>query len=87
MSKYKSNGAFRPEVNVKYQKAVTTLSVIILVFSVAASLAGLLTEGGPGQSTYTSVGGELVTLYGEGLYQNDSVSVAAQAGLPTWSPS
>jgi len=63
---------------VKYQKAVTALSLFILALSIAASLGGLLTKGGPGQSTYTSVGGELVTLYGEGLYQNDSVSVAAQ---------
>lgn len=63
----------------KNMKGVTLLSVLIIVLAAIAAGAGLLTGGGPGEHAFRSVRGESVTLYGLGLYKNESVSMAAQA--------
>jgi len=39
---------------------------------------GIFSEGGPGKHDIVSFRGETISIYGQGLYQNDSVAVAAQ---------
>ncbi|BCG59468.1 hypothetical protein [Paenibacillus sp. URB8-2] len=60
-------------------RLITLLSVLIIAFAAIAAGAGLLLPGGPGEHSFMSVRGESVTLYGQGLYKNESVSMAAQA--------
>ncbi|MFD1774584.1 hypothetical protein [Paenibacillus rhizophilus] len=63
----------------KNMRLVTLLSVLIIAFAAIAAGAGLLLPGGPGEHSVMSVRGESITLYGKGLYKNESVSMAAQA--------
>ncbi|MGG6310492.1 hypothetical protein [Paenibacillus macerans] len=63
----------------KFRKEMTVLAVLIMVLSFAAAVAGIYSSGGPGRHEFTSVRGETVEIYGEGLYRNDSVSMASQA--------
>lgn len=63
----------------KNRKAITILTVLIVLFSLIAAAAGIFSSGGPGRQLFTSVRGESVILYGRGLYRNDSVSMASQA--------
>lgn len=60
------------------KKTITFLTVLILILALAATLTGLLTRGGPGLREIEGFRGEPVTLWGRGLYQEDSLSVAAQ---------
>ena len=62
----------------KNQKTITILVLAIAVLSAITSLAGLFLAGGPGQHEFLSVTGEKVQIYGQGLYQNDSISTVAQ---------
>lgn len=63
----------------KNRKTITILTALIVIFSLIAVAAGIFSGGGPGRHGFTSVHGETVMLYGKGLYQNDSVSMASQA--------
>jgi hypothetical protein len=47
--------------------------------SLAASAYGIFSSQGPGEHQYKSLNGQTVSIYGQGLYKNDSVSMAAQA--------
>jgi len=58
--------------------AIYTLTIIIIVVSTFVSLMGLLSNGGPGAYDFTAITGELVPIYGFGIYHNDSLSVASQ---------
>ena len=62
-----------------HQKTIGVLVGIILILSLISAGYGLFSGGGPGESDFTSVRGENVQLYGKGLYQNDSESIAVQA--------
>lgn len=53
------------------------LPLLVAVLATVAALAGLLWEAGEGRTTATSVRGETVELYGEGLYRHDTVFRAA----------
>ena len=55
------------------------LSSLIAALAVVACLAGLFWEAGDGRATVTSVRGEQVDLYGEGLYVYDTVFIAASS--------
>lgn len=57
---------------------INFLVVLIAVLSVISSLFGLLSKGGPGQREFISINGEKVTIYGQGIYKNDSLSIVAQ---------
>lgn len=57
---------------------INFLVVLIAVLSVISSLFGLLSKGGPGQREFVSINGEKVTIYGQGIYKNDSLSIVAQ---------
>ncbi len=59
-------------------KIIRALAILIVVLSLASSLAGLLSTGGNGQYAFRAINGSTVQIQGTGLYRNDSVSVAAQ---------
>ena len=50
---------------------------LIVVVAAAAALMGLLTQGGEGPFTFTTLHGQTVEIYGRGLYRFDSVFSAA----------
>ncbi|KAF0092591.1 MAG: hypothetical protein FD141_775 [Fusobacteria bacterium] len=62
----------------KNQKIVKYLIITILILATFTSLMGLLSSKGSGSYDYTSINGEIVEIYGKGIYKNDSVSVVAQ---------
>jgi hypothetical protein len=61
------------------RKSVNILVLLIIALSFFASGYGAFSNQGDGQSKYKSINGESITLYGKGLYKNDSVSMASQA--------
>lgn len=62
----------------KFKKYIRVLVAIIIILAAVSSVVGLLSHDGGGQHVITSVNGEKVTLYGRGIYKNDSISVVAQ---------
>lgn len=62
----------------KFKKYLRVLVAIIIILAAVSSFVGLLSRGGNGQHVITSVSGKKVTLYGRGIYKNDSISVVAQ---------
>ncbi|WP_144554235.1 hypothetical protein [Bacillus sp. X1(2014)] len=61
------------------QRFIRLLVFFITIFSTAAAMYTIFSNQGPGQYQYESIFGEKVSLYGKGLYQHDSVSMASQA--------
>lgn len=57
---------------------INILVICIAILSIIASIAGLLINGGTGQYEFKSINGEIVNIYGKGLYMNDSISMVAQ---------
>jgi hypothetical protein len=64
---------------VKYTKTISLLVLCIVVLSLAASAYGIFSSQGSGEYQFKSLNGQTVSIYGQGLYKNDSVSMAAQA--------
>lgn len=62
----------------KFNKYITALVICIAILSVAVSCAGLFLTGGPGEYDFKTINNEIVTIVGDGLYKNDSISVVAQ---------
>jgi len=62
----------------QYGHPVTVLVIIICIAAAAAASIGIFSEAGPGRSTYESIRGEEVLIYGEGIYQHMSEEVAVQ---------
>ncbi len=62
----------------KYSSTITTLSTIIIFLAIIASSAGIFSTGGSGPYQIESVRGEIVTVYGKGLYKHMSADVAPQ---------
>lgn len=62
----------------KNQKIVKYLVITILILATFTSLIGLLSNKGSGSYEHTSINGEIVEIYGKGIFKNDSVSVVAQ---------
>lgn len=58
-------------------RAVVLLGLLVTVLAVAASLSGVVSTGGLGTSSFTTVRGTAAELYGEGLYRHDTVFVGA----------
>jgi len=52
--------------------------VIIICIASAAAAVGIFSEAGPGRSTYESIHGEEVLIYGGGIYQHMLEEVAVQ---------
>lgn len=65
----------------KNKKAITALVIVITILSIIAATIGVFSGQGEiaEQQQFLSLNGENITLYGSGIYQNDSVSAAAQA--------
>lgn len=62
----------------KHENAIRSLVYLIATGAIIASFFALLSSGGPGEYDIETIRGETVTIFGSGLYQDDSVSVAAQ---------
>lgn len=62
----------------KFNKSITFLVICIAILSVLVSCVGLFLTGGPGEYDFKTINNETVTIVGEGLYKNDSISVVAQ---------
>ena len=63
----------------KNQKTVFVIAVLVIVFSVICSVLPLITKSELADKTVISTLGEMVTLYGKGLYARNSRSSAVQA--------
>jgi hypothetical protein len=62
----------------KQTKTITILVFIIAAISAAAASVGIFSRQGPGTYEYLSIRGQIVTVYGKGLYQHMSAEVAIQ---------
>jgi hypothetical protein len=62
---------------VNHRGTLIWLVPLIAVLAAVASVAGLLVQGGPGPSSFTTVHGQTVQLYGLGLYESDTLFYAA----------
>ena len=60
----------------KPQKALDLLIPLIVILAVAAAGAGLFWQAGDSTFTFTTVRGETVQIYGEGLYRYDTPLIA-----------
>ena len=63
----------------KFKKTISLLVLCIVVLSLAASFYGVFSNQGQGKYEFNSLHSKTITIYGKGLYQYDSVSLAAQA--------
>lgn len=63
----------------KFKKSITLLTAIIIILALIASFYGVFSGGGQGSYEFKSLHGELVKIYGRGLYKNESISMASQA--------
>lgn len=62
----------------KFKNTITLLVIFIVLLSGAAAVYGLASSEGPGLHQYQSIHGQVVPIYGKGLYANDSVTIVAQ---------
>ncbi|MEQ8155150.1 MAG: hypothetical protein ABRQ25_09755 [Clostridiaceae bacterium] len=62
----------------KYKMSINILVVCIIVLAMVACLVGLFSSGGSGQYEFKSINNEVVKIYGQGLYKNDSIAAVAQ---------
>ncbi len=62
----------------KYKNTVTTLIFAIVILASTATLVGIFSDNGQGPYSYRSIRGEIVNIYGKGLYQHMSREVAIQ---------
>lgn len=60
------------------RKTISTLIVLIAIFSTIATFSGIFTNSGTGNYEFTSINNQTVTIYGKGVYENMSADVAIQ---------
>ncbi len=58
---------------VRMSRTVVALALLTALLAGAAALVGVFWEGGSAPTTITSIHGEVVELYGEGIYRYDSI--------------
>jgi len=63
----------------KFKKSISRLVLLIAILALAASIYGIFSSQGKGQYDFKTIHDTSVTIYGKGLYQYDSISVASQA--------
>ncbi|WML42879.1 hypothetical protein [Neobacillus sp. PS3-40] len=61
------------------RKPIGLLVLLIIALSLIAAGYGAFSNQGNGQCEFKSIYGETITIYGKGLYKNDSVAMASQA--------
>ena len=61
----------------KQQKSLYWIVPLIVVLAIIISGVGLFSRGGDGPHTFTTVYGDTVEVYGQGVYRHDSTFVAA----------
>lgn len=62
----------------KQNRIIGILIILIMAGAALAAGTGIFSDGGPGPYPYTSIRGEEVTIYGQGLYRHMSADVAVQ---------
>lgn len=62
----------------RFRNPIGILVLCIVGLSLVATLAGILSNHGPGEYEYESIRGQNVTIYGKGYYQHMSSDVAVQ---------
>ncbi len=62
----------------KYKVFINILVLCIIFLALLTCLFGLFSSGGNGAYEFKSINNETVKIFGEGVYQNDSISVVAQ---------
>lgn len=63
----------------KYKKAISFLTILIVILAGTAAACGIFLTGGEKEISLRSIHGNLVMAYGHGIYKNESVSMALQA--------
>ena len=58
-------------------RAAFRLSLLIVVLALVAAGTGLFSGGGGGPSSFTTLRGETVQLYGQGLYRHDTLLIGS----------
>lgn len=58
--------------------SITVLVLLIVALALPATLAGILSNEGPGHYDYQSIRGETVIIWGKGIYQHMSKELAPQ---------
>lgn len=62
----------------KYRKPISLLVLCISLLSLVATIYGIFSNQGSGRYAFQSLRGETVTIYGQGLYHYDTVTMVAQ---------
>lgn len=56
----------------KKSNALTILALLVAILATAYTSIGLFSKGGPGPFEFTTLHGQTVEIYGQGIYQNDA---------------
>ncbi|HLP47669.1 MAG TPA: hypothetical protein VK469_17115 [Candidatus Kapabacteria bacterium] len=62
----------------KHQRTVTILVICIAIFAALAASIGILSNEGQGLSEYKTIRGEVIEIYGKGIYKHMTAEVAPQ---------
>ncbi len=62
----------------KHKRSITILTILIVIISAVTTSFGIFSSGGPGVFDYESIRGEVVKIYGQGVYRHMSADVAIQ---------
>lgn len=65
--------------NMKYRKTILALVLCIAALSLIATTLGIFSNQGPGEHEYVSIFGQTISIYGKGIYKNNSKTAAMQA--------
>ena len=63
---------------IKYKRSISLLTIIIALLSLIASAYGIFSSGGPGGYEFKAFSGDVIQIYGTGLYQDNSISLVSQ---------
>jgi hypothetical protein len=56
----------------KKSSPLTFLTLLVAILAAAYAGIGLFSKGGPGPFEFTSIHGQTVEIYGQGIYRNDA---------------
>lgn len=68
----------------KFSKSISLLVFGISTLSLIATICGIFTNYGPGAHNFTTIFGQVVSIYGKGIYGNNTVVAALQAIPQDW---